>query len=237
MIHRIAERTALPNAERLLSTYPQIPAGDAVALVRAARQYVDGLWLADADPRVAWIKLIGALEVAANRFDDRREDSDLEQLKRHRPRLHRALLQAPADVARTIAAEVAGLYNVERKLLSFLKRFDPGPPEIRPEGGASRFEWETLNAAVTTIFGHRSRDLHDGIPFPWILCEPPYPVDDGVPSERFWALAVSGKGGQWTAEALPMFLHVFAHLTGGALRRWWNAMAAQSGELAPTPTA
>lgn len=225
MIPWLAQPVALTDAQPLLSAYPELAAADAVALVRAARQYVDGLWLADADPRLGWIKLIGAIEIAANRFDDMREESDLEQLKRHRPKLYRALQKAPQDVAETVAGELARLYNVERKLRSFVKRFDPGPPPTRPAGTAWHFDWATLDSALTIIYDHRSRDLHDGIAFPWILCEPPYLAEDGVASERFWALGVSGKGGQWTAESLPMYLHVFAHLAGGALRKWWADLA------------
>ncbi len=73
MIHWVADRVALPDADALLRRYPELDVADAVALVRAARQYVDGLWVADGDPRLAWIKLISALEAAANRFDDTRE--------------------------------------------------------------------------------------------------------------------------------------------------------------------
>jgi len=37
---------------------------DAVALVRSARAYEDGLWVADGDPQLAWLRLIGAVELA-----------------------------------------------------------------------------------------------------------------------------------------------------------------------------
>jgi hypothetical protein len=220
MIPWLGQPVALSDAEGLLCSYPELAAPDAVALVRAARQYVDGLWLADLDPRMAWIKLIGALEVAANRFDDTREESNLAQLKRHRPKLYKALEKAPPEVAEVVAAETAHFFNAERKLHSFIKRFDPGPPPRRP-AGAAQFDWATLDSALTVIYEHRSRDLHDGIAFPWILSEPPHPVEGGLPYERFPALTVSGRGGQWAGDDLPMYLHVFAHLAGGALRKWW----------------
>jgi hypothetical protein len=220
MIRWLAEPVALPAATPLLEAYPELEAADAVALVRAARQYVDGLWLADADPRLAWIKLFGALEAAANRYDDTREESDLDQLKRHNRKLYRAVMMAGAEVAETVAREVARLYNVERKLRSFVKRFDPGPPAIRP-APAWQFDWSNLDEAVGILYDHRSRDLHDGIAFPWVLCEPPHLTEDGTPAERFPGLGVAGMGGQRTAEALPMDLHVFAHVAGGALCKWW----------------
>lgn len=224
MIPWLSQPVSLSDAERLLLTYPRLTGGDAVALVRAARQYVDGLWLADADPRHAWIKLIGALEVAANHFDDSRERSDLEQLKRHRRRLYNKLKDIPKDTAEMIAGEIVRLFNPERKLRSFVKEFDPGPPLLRPSGGPARFDWEGLDAAIEIIYNHRSRDLHDGIAFPWMLCEPPDDRLGDMASERFYFIGMSTRGGQWVAEDLPMYLHLFAHVAGGALRNWWATL-------------
>ena len=227
MISWLSRPVSLSDAEPLLSTYPKLTGGDAVALVRAARQYVDGLWLADADPRLAWIKLIGALEVAANRFDDSREESHLEQLKRHRRKLYNKLKDIPRDTAEMIAGEIVRLFNPERKLRSFIKQFDPGPPPLRPPEGPARFDWTGLDAAIEIIYDHRSRDLHDGIAFPWMLCEPPDNHLGEMASERFYFIGMSTKGGQWVAEDLPMYLHVFAHLAGGALRNWWASLTPQ----------
>ena len=47
----------------------------------------------------------------------------------------------------TVAREVARLFNVERKLRSFIERFDPGPPAIRPAPGW-QFEWTKLDEAL-----------------------------------------------------------------------------------------
>ena len=178
MIHWVADRVALPGAEGLLQRYPELNPADAVALVRAARQYVDGLWVADGDPRLAWIKLIGALEAAANRFDDTREETDLDQLKRHRPRLHRAMQDSPPAVAEAVAKEIARHFNIERKVLSFVKRFDPGEPPMRPSSPAARVDWGALDVALRVIYEHRSRDLHDGI------CIPVGPLRATTPRRR-----------------------------------------------------
>lgn len=222
MIHTITEATSLQEASTLMGTYPNLEARDAVALVRSARQYVDGLWLADADPRLAWIKLVGALEAAASRFDDW-QGSDVEQLERHRPTLFKTLKGTP-DLLQAVAKETSRLFRVEAKLRAFVKKFDPGPPATRPEGEAFRFEWENLDNALAVIYNHRSRDLHDGIAFPPPLCEPPIMAnDEGVPSERFPVVAVSTLGAEWTSDELPFYLHVFAHVVGGALRNWWHS--------------
>jgi hypothetical protein len=222
LIPWLGEPASLEDAVPLLSLYPKLTSGDAVALVRAARQYVDGLWLADSDPRLAWIKLISALEVAANRFDDSREQSNMEQLRRHRRKLYKMLKTMPTATAEMIAGEVVRLFNVEHKLRSFVRRFDPGPPNVRPPESPARFDWESLDEAIAILYGHRSRELHDGIAFPPMLCDPPDQHVSEVPSERFYFLGASTKGGQWEAVDLPMHLHVFAHVAGGALRNWWT---------------
>jgi hypothetical protein len=225
MISTLAEPTSVADAVDLLRTYPSLPSRDAVALVRSAQQYVDGLWLADADPRLAWLKLIGALEAAAGRRDDSREDSPIEQLKRHKRQLYRQLKDGPPEALQAVAVEFARVFHPERKLRSFVRAFDPGPPAKRPAGIGWHFDWESLDQALGVIYNHRSRDLHDGIPFPWLLCAPPQIAEDGVPAECFPALGWSGHGGQWTSAELPMYLHTFAHAVGGALRGWWASLA------------
>lgn len=229
MIAWLSDPVSLGDAVELISTYPKLEGGDAVALVRAARQYVDGLWLADADPRLAWIKLFSALEVVANRFDDGREDTPLAQLRRHKRGFAEKLNELPGDVAQAIAQEVSRLFRVERKLRSFVMEFDPGPPLARPSEGPARFDWDQLDHAIATLYDHRSRDLHDGIAFPAPLCEPPEKLASDQPAERFYFLGTRMKGGEWTADNLPMQLHVFAHLAGGALRKWWRTLAASAG--------
>jgi hypothetical protein len=222
MIPAIVEPASLEQIRPLLEAYPTIESGDAVALVRSARQFVDGLWLADADPRLAWIRMVGALEAAANRRDDSRYEDPVAQLKRHKPDLYRLLQPEPPEVLEAIAGEVSRLYWQSTKVWSLVKAFDPGPPAERPE--YLRFDWSELEAAIFTIYDHRSRDLHDGMPWPWPLCEPPGP-GAGVPSEGAARGAeYTGWGARWTGDSLPMYFHVFAHLVGGTLRNWWASL-------------
>jgi hypothetical protein len=226
----VASPASLADAQELLATYPALPPADAVVLVRAARQYVDGLWLADADPRIAWIKFVGALEAAAARRDDSRQDTPIEQLKRHKKGLYRRLEKGPPEALAAVADQFARTFFVERKVRSFVKQFGPGPPTIRPSGAGWHFPWNELDDALHIIYDHRSRDLHDGIPFPPPLCEPPHIADDGIAAERFPALAIGTLGGKWSARQLPMYLHVFAHVVGGSLRNWWSSLAAAAEE-------
>jgi hypothetical protein len=57
------------------------------------------------------------------------------------------------------------------------------------------------------------------------MCEPPDRHISEVPSERFYFLGISTKGGRWKADDLPIHLHVFGHIAGGALRNWWASLA------------
>lgn len=221
MLPGIAASASILDAKDLLGRYPELDVADAVALVRAARQYGDALWVADADPRIAWIKLVGALEAAAARRDDKRDSSPEDQLKRHDRKLYNAVKANP-EALRLVAEKFARTTRAEQKARSFVRANTPDPPLARPEGDGWRFPWDELDAAITVIYNHRSRDLHDGIPFPPWLCSPPYRADgDDVAVERF-PVDVREAGGQWSAKDLPMQLHTFAHVVGGALRKWWS---------------
>lgn len=225
----IAEDVALTDASELLKSYPALQASDAVALTRAARQYVDGLWIADADPRLSWIKLVGALEVAANQYDRGRSESAVERLSRHQPELSTLLEEDPHLLA-AVAKETSHLFRSAAKLRAFVTAFDPGPPSTRPEPTIFQFDWAELLKALDIIYGHRSRDLHSGIAFPPALCEAPIMADNDVPAERFPARAAASLGGEWQEKDLPMHLHVFAHLVGGCLRKWWHSLTLRADE-------
>ena len=221
MLPRIADPADLGDAQPYLERYRDISGDDAVAVVRAASQFADALWLADADARLAWIKLVGAVESAAVRWDAGKDESAVEQLRRHRKPLFNAVKGCGDEVLHRVAKNLAGTFNVTNKFKDFLLAFDPGPPAERPDVG--RIDWSQLQDALGWIYAHRSRDLHAGIAFPGPLCEAP-PGVDPVPHERFAPLAAEGRGGRWMAEQLPLYLHLFVHVAGGALRAWWLSL-------------
>lgn len=222
MLPGITRSASLDDAGPYLETYPGLATEDAVALVRAASQYADALWIADADPRLAWIRLISALETAANRWDAAKDETPVQQLMRHRRKVYNAIKDCPTDVIEKVARDLAGTFKATKKFKDFAVAFDPGPPAVRPENAT--FNWGDLDTALDILYSYRSADLHAGIAFPGPLCEPP-PGRADPPFEIFPALGASGRGGQWLAEGLPMYLHLFAYITGGALRRWWMSLA------------
>ncbi len=78
---RIArESVSLPSAQDLLNTYPTLPRTDAIALVRAARQYEQAVWISDADPGVSWLQLVSAIEIAAVHWREYRKGDVFERV-------------------------------------------------------------------------------------------------------------------------------------------------------------
>lgn len=72
------------------------------------------------------------------------------------------------------------------------------------------------------IYGHRSRALHDGKPFPLPMLDWPRWPDDEAIQEVPLGLNTGGMGGVWDASEAPMLLSTFEHIVRGALLRWWG---------------
>ncbi len=227
----VANEINVEEALPYLEACARLDGEQAVVLQRAAHQFADALWWADADPRIAWIKLFGALEAAANLWAKDQHPDPVEQLKRRRGPLYGRLKRAAPDAIEIVASDLARLLAAQGKMVDFLLTFDPGPPQVRPEWG--QVAWEQLEQILDVLYDHRSRDLHDGTPFPGPLCRPPEIDNQGVPAEAFAALGAQEEGGSWPASRLPMYLHTFVYLAGGALRRWWLSL----GEVNTSPSA
>jgi hypothetical protein len=229
MLPGVDRPAELGAAAPFIEQYGAMSAPDAAVLVRAASQFADALWFADADPRLAWLKLVGAVETAANDWDRKRaaggRETSLERLRRHMPDAAAALADCPDEVQAEIADQLAGLVKATAKFHDFLLAFLPPPPSLRPSDADQRVPWtrEELSKPIKTIYRHRSNDVHEGIPFPAPLCEPPYHRQGSVPPERFEWEGAWAAGGYWPAEDMPMYLHTFAILVGGALRLWWSS--------------
>jgi hypothetical protein len=215
----IASTTSLDAAASYLDAYSALDAATAVAVQRAANQFADALWWADTDPRSAWIKLFGAVEAAADHWDLGRHEDPVEQLKRRHHRLARELETNHPDALQVVAKWLSRVLGAESKMIDFVLAHAPSPPRQRPSFG--ELDFTNLQSALHILYDHRSRELHGGIPFPEPLCEAPTVDEHGVAAETFPALGASSRGGTWSAERLPMYLHTFARIVGEALRKWW----------------
>jgi hypothetical protein len=139
MLPCIAEAIMVQEAGPRLELYGRLTGPDAIALTRAAGQYADALWWADADPRISWIKLVGALEVAANQWDRAQNDDDpVELLKRHRGALYGKLKKIDVRAIDVVAQSLASMLNAQRKLLAFTFAVRAGAPGSAARRGAGR---------------------------------------------------------------------------------------------------
>jgi hypothetical protein len=218
----------------LIPSYPQLAPPDALALIRAARSYQEAAWISDGDPQLAWLLLVSAVETAAARWaratkaDE--ESSDAEVLTSAKPDLAALLKEAGGDDhLSAVAAYIAQGMRAGHKFRRFLVTFAPKPPVPRPaEWSALDWSTEGLMSALSKVYGHRSKALHESIPFPLPMCGPPLRFDtDG----QEWLTETPGSGaafvggGVWQHSDTPILLWTFEHLVRGALLNWWALIA------------
>lgn len=217
----ISSSVDISEAKPLMEHYALVSGNDAVTVVRAANQYADALWWADLDSRIAWIKLVSALEIAAKHWSDAKGLTRLERFKKYMGKTYKKFKDMHGE---EVADSVANLWDenagATARFVEFTKQHAPKPPEGRPSQ-ISQVDWANLETPLRVIYGHRSRDLHSGLPFPAPMLEPPRPMLGSFPPERFAAVAAGGQGGSWPATSMPMFLHVFAFVARQALTNWW----------------
>lgn len=59
----------LDDAVAPVSVYSSMSPDAAITLVRAARAYQEGTWVAEEDPEYAWLKLVSAVETVADYWE------------------------------------------------------------------------------------------------------------------------------------------------------------------------
>jgi hypothetical protein len=221
MLPGIANTVLLSQAAPSLEIYPHLSRLDAVALLRAARRYQEGLWIADGDPQTSWLHLIGAVETAAARWAAK-EDPE-ETLAEWWPELWEAVERA-GHVSPSLIRELATVTKSGKRFCDFLEEHMPLPPGNRPQHG--RLDWRQMPKHLRAIYKARSKALHAGIPLPVPMLDTPRPLgEDRIPAECTGA-PLASQGGLWRPEDAPMHLHVFAYIAGEALRKWWMSLAA-----------
>lgn len=211
----------LDDALPLLESYPRLKSADAAALVRAARLYEQGIWNADADPGIAWLELVSAIEVAAVYWRDYQKPDLLDRLRLNAPKLADVLRDVDEEVVRNVAREVVHLLRATDRFVQFLLTFLADPPEPRPSHG---LDWTQLRHSFLAVYERRSEALHGGAPIPWAMTMSPRRNENGSYEERIGGLGSWSGGAYWPSSATPMYLNTFAHIVRGALIAWWRSM-------------
>ena len=216
------EHSMMPIEE--IKTFVTLSPQQAMDLVRAARLYQDALWIVEAEPNLAWLMLVAAIETAANSFYTTKEPS-LERLRESRPEFAKYLEnKGGEELAMRVANEFVNSIGTTRKFVDFLIKFCPAPPEQRPFEHY-QVEWtpSNLKKVFRRIYDYRSRALHDGIPLPAPMCMPPVLPSSYVAEEKSLGAGIGVN--TWQAEDIPMLFHTFEYIARNALNAWWTEIA------------
>lgn len=222
-----------------LESFPVLDEGTQVAVIKAARSYAAGLWWANEDPNQAWLHLVTAVEVAAQ-HTTKVNDDPVSLVHSLWPELWTALGTATSEMREDVCKLVAPQMRATKKFIQFLTRYSPEPPLLRPQIG--ELDWEKLEQHVRVVYGHRSKALHEGRPFPLPMLESPRVEESGGIQEVPSGLNASGQGGIWDAAEFPMLLSTFEYIVQGALVRWWLELlepgaSLTTGRGSPAPPA
>lgn len=221
MLPGIHERRIDLSRVTLLDSYPSLTIDQAGALVKSARSYQEAICVADGNARLARLRLVTAVEALAQLPSDtpaalRLRDAD--------PELAELVLDVGSRrLTELVTEKFVQQAGVTRKFVDFLS--DVGPPPRRPNDG--RTDWRKLRKQLSFIYNHRSKDLHEGVPFPRLLCEAPSVSRAGLAEE---ASRQREHGGIFL-----MRLHVFEYVVRAALLNWWAAISTSETGSADSP--
>ena len=154
----------------------------------------------ESEPELSWLMLVSSVETAANGWWKGQDDDPEARLRESKPELCAELASSDLGAAiRIVAKHIADSLGVTRKFLSFLLQFLPDPPRERPAAEWCQHSWmkEEMRRTLRLVYKYRSQALHDGVPFPAPMCEPPLSLDPKwpAPCEKPIGLAASMKGG------------------------------------------
>lgn len=211
---------SLSELVELLSVYPAVDESQAIEVVRAARSYQQGIWMAEADPEFAWLKFVSAVETAANCWW-RGDDSPETALRLAKPELAELLERHGGDeLVLAVGHLLKDQMQATKKFLTFLKVYGPGPPEDRPSRGA-QVDWDRMKDHIKVVYGHRSKSLHAGTPFPTAMLDPAVALEEGGrPIERPLGSATATGDAVWTGAQTPMLLHTFERIARLSILAW-----------------
>jgi hypothetical protein len=202
-----------------------------VALVRAARLYQEGLWLAEGAPELASLLFVAAVESAAG-FWRAAQEAPIDRLRASLPGLVSVLEErGDESLLMLMAAHLAPYLGATKKFIDFVLAFLPPAPDVRP-AEYYQYPWtpKRFKGGLGTIYNYRSRALHGGVPFPAPMCRAPRTDPHGTLLEICTPIAETTRGGTWLAKDIPMPLHTFEYVVRHALLGWWRSL------VLPSPT-
>ena len=206
------------NARKLFDTYANLPPLEALALVRSARAYQEALWIAESDPRQAWLRLVSAVEAISGLAPDMAAEDALREA--HPEMADRVLRTRDPVLIDWVTTKLVHQARSTAKFLSFLKTFEPRAPRQRP-AQRYRVDWTTLRKQMDDIYEYRSADLHAGKPFPDPMCRPP-----SISKRYHIAEEIAWIDRNWSGKA-PIHLHMFEYVARSAIQAWWHSAGTQ----------
>ncbi len=220
----VLKRSPLPG-------YASLNADTASALVQSARLCQEAVWIAEQRPEWSWVLLVSAIERGAAHWQNIAVDP-VEWLSELEPSLQEEFKKAGRiDLLNSVAERVSKYLGSTKRFCQFVLEFLPDPPPTRPPEWY-QYTWTrpSLESALKTIYQWRSRYLHQGIPFPAPMCDPPYREKGwSAFAEKPIGLATKVHGGTWLAKDTPIMLHVFEYIVRHALTKWWERMTPETG--------
>ena len=219
------ESRLLDRCTELFSTYPSLTPTQAIALVRAARSYQTGIWIADVEPNTAWLLLVSAVEVAAVEHQGGSDDP-VTVLRRLEPAWATRLEAAGGEILDYMARKLARLLHSKARFLEFVDCFAPPPPHPRTSIEDLRLDWTTegLRRALGLIYKYRSRALHGGLPFPMPMLQAHLRTRGEGFIEIPSGLGESASGAVWVKDDYAMMLQTFEYISRRALLKWWGSL-------------
>jgi hypothetical protein len=223
------ERTLTPST---LAGYDLLPPEDAIALARAARAYQNAVWVAEAEPNLAWLLLVSALETAATRWRSA-EGSPVDVLRAVKPDWVALLETGGSSLLESMATQLVPLVGATRRFRDFVLEHLPAPPAERPAEAWARLDWDEakMRKTMDRVYELRSYALHGGKPFPVPMCSPPHPSFKPA-IEVPIGLATSSQNAVWMSKDTPLLLHMFEYIARGALLHWRDRMITRAREKA-----
>lgn len=209
------------NEMVLLPKLPLLHPADATALVIAARSYQNAVWIAEAEPELAWLLMISAIETAAVHWKAG-SDTPSQRLQISNQKLYDLLLACGgAKHVEEVALIIADSFQSTNKFIKFMTAYLPDPPPNRP-AAFCQVDWSeaSMKKMLSTIYGHRSKALHTGIPFPAPMCM----CSSHMGEETLLGSSARTMGATWERKDAPMLLHTFEYIVRNVLLKWWASM-------------